>query len=75
MKAIEHAYRVNSWFEHLLPEEQPPEWMWPYESQLTPWFEEVESNRKQKYNGDSGSSSGGDEEVPLMDNELARDRR
>lgn len=70
MLAIEHAHRVLDWQENLSSEEMPPRWMWPYESELEIWFDEVEDKRKQKFGG-----SGSDDAVPMMTNELARGKR
>jgi hypothetical protein len=66
--AIAHAHRILGWQENLLSEEQPPQWMWPFESELELWFEEVDQKREERYGGSEGSSSG--ESVPMMTNEL-----
>lgn len=70
--ALEHAHRVIDWQENLKSDEIPPRWMWPFESELEIWFEEVDEKRKEKYEGGSGESH---DEVPMMSNELARGRR
>lgn len=70
--AIEHANRILDWQEHLSTDEIPPSWMWIFEGELEIWFDEVDAKRKEKH-GDGDSSS--DETVPMMSNELARDRK
>lgn len=50
----------------------PPEWMWPLEHELVPWFEEVKQAREEKY---SSRGSERDVEVPMTENELAAGRR
>lgn len=71
MAAISHANAVLDWQENLLPEEMPPEWMWPFVDELEIWFEEVDTKRKERYGGTAAS----DEEGSMMRNELARDLR
>jgi hypothetical protein len=71
--AIEHAHRILDWQQNLQLEEIPPVWMWPFEEELEIWFDEVEEKRKDKYGGGGGDSS--DESVPMMSNELAKDRK
>lgn len=63
--------RVVDWHENLMPDEVPPPWMWPFEDELEIWFERVDEERKARY---GGGGSGGDETVPLMQNELTKDR-
>ena len=70
--AIEHAHLIISWQENLGEDEMPPQWMWTLDQQLNEWFEEVDSRRKEKYGGGGGDS---DESSPMMQNELARDRK
>jgi hypothetical protein len=48
----------------------PPEWMWPFDDELTDWFEEVDRLRKEKY-GHSGDTESAD----MMENEFAKGRR
>lgn len=66
--AIQHGYRVLSWFEHLPEDERPPRWMWHLEHELDSWFDQVDQRRKAKYGGSS------DDDGPMgemMSNELA----
>ena len=70
VRAIEHASQVIDWQENFTEEDMPPQWMWPFVEELEIWFEEVDNRRKE-----GRPSSGGDETVPMMSNELARDRR
>ncbi len=70
--AIEHAHRILDWQENLTEDEMPPHWMWIFEDELKIWFEEVEAKRKDKYGGGDDS---GDSSVPMMTNDLAKDRR
>lgn len=46
----------------------PPEWMWPFEDELSEWFDEVRAARENP----SSSPKEDREEVPLMENELAK---
>lgn len=55
-----------------MAEDMPPAWMWPLPEALDDWFEEVAARHKEQY---GGGDSGRDEEVPMMQNELARGRR
>jgi hypothetical protein len=71
MRAITHAFRILDWYENLMEEEQPPEWMWPFEDELEIWFEDVQRARADKHSGGGGSD---DVAVPLMGNELATGR-
>ena len=68
--AVEHAHLILSWQENLMDDEMPPEWMWALDEELNEWFEEVEFRRKQKYGGNDDEST-----APMMQNELARERR
>lgn len=54
---IEHATRINNWFENLTSDDMPPAWMWPFEDELSTWFEQVEIRRKDQYGGDSDDAS------------------
>lgn len=74
--AIEHAFRVCDWQENLMPDEMPPQWMWPFDVELGHWFEEIERERKKKYGGET-EESGPDKEIdgPSMQNELAEEYR
>lgn len=71
--AIDHAHTILRWEENLLPEEMPPSWMWHLDHELEPWFEEVRRNRESRYGG--GRDDAGDEEAPMMANELAAEMR
>lgn len=71
--AIEHAHRVLDWQENLSQDELPPRWMWPFETELEIWFEDVETKREAKYGGSSGGSE--DSSTPMMSNELTRGMR
>lgn len=46
--------------------------MWPLNHELNDWFDHVNAEREKKYGGSGGSD--GDEEVPMMSNELASAR-
>lgn len=50
---MEHATRINNWYENLTSEDMPPQWMWPFEDELSSWFELVEIRRKERYGGDT----------------------
>lgn len=71
VRAIQFSTRVLAWQEDLLEEEMPPKWMWLYEDELTPWFEEVMRNRKAKFSTDTPSSGEGE----MVENEFAKGRR
>jgi hypothetical protein len=58
---------ILSWQENLTSEETPPEWMWPVTHELEVWFERVEAERDERYGSDDR------DQVPLMENELARE--
>jgi len=72
LRAVSHAYKILSWYENLTDDEVPPEWMWPFDEELRVWFEDVKQERNAKYGG--SSSHDGGEDVPLMSNELAKNR-
>jgi len=63
-RAIEHATKVNMWYENLASDEIPPQWMWPHDGELKDWFDQVKVNRK------SGSSSGESADEEWEQNEL-----
>lgn len=67
IKAVQHAFRVMNWHENLPGDEIPPAWMWPFDELLDDWFEQVEADRKAKWDN-PGSQ---DEEADMMDNEYA----
>jgi hypothetical protein len=71
--AIEHAHRILDWQDNLSSDEIPPSWMWIFEEELEIWFQEVEEKRKEKYGG--GGSDSSDTTVPMMSNELAKERK
>lgn len=71
VRAIQFANRVLAWQEDLLEEEMPPEWMWLFEDELEPWFDEVMRNRKAKFSPDTPSSGEGE----MLENEFAKGRR
>lgn len=57
-----------------MPEDEiPAEWMWHLDHELDAWFDEVARKRKERLGG------GGDDddrtEVPMMQNELAAEKR
>lgn len=70
---MEHAYRVLDWQDGLTTEEMPPEWMWPLDEEIIPWFEDVQAKRKEKFGGGGGDDD--DERPGMMQNEYARGRR
>lgn len=72
MYAIEHAHRICDWQENMVSEEIPPKWMWCFEEELEIWFEEVDQQRKARF---GGGESRGDENVPMMQNEMTKGRR
>jgi hypothetical protein len=69
--AIDHALLVLNWQENLPGDEMPPQWMWAFDDELELWFEDVEAKREAKY----GGGSSGDEQAPMMGNELSAGRR
>ena len=73
MRAVNHAHVVLSWQENLTEDEIPPEWMWSLDDELETWFDDVKEARKEKWGGGRGRER--DREVPMMQNELARNRR
>jgi hypothetical protein len=77
MRAVNHAQVILNWQENLSKDEIPPEWMWALDDDLEKWFDEVEETRQQKYGrGDrSDDTHANDTVVPLMQNELTRNRR
>lgn len=77
MRAVNHAHVILGWQENLSNDETPPEWMWALDDELEKWFEEVEETRKEKYGtgGRSDDARSNDTVVPMMQNELTRNRR
>lgn len=57
--------RVNAWHDNLLSQDIPPAWMWPFEDELSTWFERVEAERKERY---GGGTDDGAQEAPMMSN-------
>lgn len=54
----------------------PPEWMWPFDNDLDGWFAEVEQKRKERFGRDgSADDDDDDKDKPMMQNELARQRK
>ena len=66
-RAIDHATLILGWREHLQPDDFPPEWMLPYDQELSDWFDEIKSKHE--------SQSAGDDTPTLERNELAEGRR
>lgn len=64
MAAVAHAHKILDWFEHLMPNEVPPEWMWPFDDLLEEWFEDVMAARKSGMGMD-------DEDDETFQNELS----
>ncbi len=50
----------------------PPEWMWPFDTALVEWFDEV---RQSAASGSRHTDNSTDTVVPLMQNELSEGRR
>lgn len=71
--AVQHAYTILGWQEHLMEHEMPPRWMWAVDHELKDWFEQVQRDRDEKY-GTSRDKKDTRETVPMMENELARRR-
>lgn len=59
------------WQDGLTEEEMPPEWMWPLDDEIAPWFENVVAKRKERFGRDDDD----DERPGMMENELVRERR
>ena len=74
VRTVEHSFKVLDWYENLLTEEVPPQWMWTVEHELELWFERVERDREAKYGG-GGSGSDDDDMGQMMRNELADEIR
>lgn len=74
IRSVNHAFKILDWFENLMKEEIPPEWMWPIDHELELWFEEVERKRDERYPS-HGDSSGDESGGHMMVNELAKDLR
>jgi hypothetical protein len=51
----------------------PPEWMWPLDDEIIPWFEDVRAKRKEKFGG--GGDDDDDRSSSMMQNDYARGRR
>lgn len=49
--AVEHALRILSWQENLLPEEMPPQWMWHLDWEIEAWFDKIKAKREQERGG------------------------
>ena len=49
--------------------------MWPFEDELTDWFEQVNAARKNGWDGPGRGGDGDDEDRPMMQNEYARQLR
>ena len=71
MRAVQFAGRILEWQENLTEEEMPPQWMWCFEDELEPWFDEIFRARK----SDSGGSGGEEAPEGYMTNDLVGDRR
>lgn len=74
MRAISHAYKILDWFENLLEEEIPPEWMWPFDDELEDWFDKIKRDREDKHSSGRDDSSDSDSGA-MLQNELTKDRR
>lgn len=72
MRAVNHAHVILGWQENLAKDETPPEWMWSLDDELEKWFDEVEEARREKY---GVSRDHDDTIVPMMQNEMTRNRR
>ncbi len=72
--AIEHASRVLSWQENLASDECPPSWMWNLDWEIESWFEKVKIERERKYGTNSKSSTSGDEDDALFEENVYFER-
>lgn len=71
LKTISHATKIMDWHENLTEDDVPPEWMWPFDKELEKHFEQVKKNMEDP----TPKATDDRTEVPLMQNELAHDRR
>ncbi len=69
--AIIHAQLVIGWQENLLPEDMPPEWMWPLNEALNEWFDTVKKRHEEKY----GTKTDDDDDGDMAQNELTRGKK
>lgn len=67
--ALAHAHMVNTWYSNCSTEEMPPQWMWPFESEISQWFDEVKLARE------SGSGGEDADNQNMVVNEYAKDIR
>ena len=70
LRAISHANKILDWYENLSEKDIPPEWMWGIDSELEVWFEEVKASHSP-----GGAERDTREEVPMMSNDLAKERK
>lgn len=66
---------VLSWFENLPTDEQPPRHIWWSSELIKEWFELVNAKRNSKTVNKSKSSYQAATDVPMDDNEFAKDLR
>ena len=64
--AVTHADHILQLQENLDSNEMPPEWMWPFTSEMNAWLDRVSVERRSRY---GGSAAGGSDE-DLQENEL-----
>lgn len=56
--AVAHAVTVLQWREKALPEEIPPEWMWPFPDELEKHWANVEADREARAKGEEPEGRG-----------------
>jgi hypothetical protein len=65
--ALDHAFKILSWYENLTSEEIPPSWMWELDWELEDWFFEVDLHRQGKFKDGEDNR----EQVEMMSNEFS----
>lgn len=70
LRSISHADKILDWFENMMPDEVPPEWMWPFDDELNDWFDEIREARKARY---SGGGDDADDDTGMMVNDISRE--
>ncbi len=65
LSVITQAHTILQWQENLSKDEMPPEWMWPFNEEISEWIEEVVRARKEGVDFVRDDRT----QVPLVENE------
>lgn len=58
VRAINHALMISNFYENILkPDHMPPEYIWPFDDEITKWFDAIKAENGQGSTGDDEENS------------------